>query len=200
MTALRLALPVMLLALAGCQETEPRLMTLSFSSYGATPAVVLDFQVNGVSAGIFPTVVAGEADGDGRRAGSGSYGLDYPAGGSGTVTLRAEWVELFTQRAWRSEITAPLSEFSRETTFDRGDTLLLMPVFGPNGLMLVTSDPIPTTATDDRRVDVAQTCGTRLPEADFDYTANPSALPQLGELLDFDYPEVAAPACPDPEG
>lgn len=198
MTGVRVAILAVVLALAGCREGEPRLMSLSFSSHTASPAVLLDFQVNGVTSGIFPTVVAGEADNDEHRAGGGVYGLDYPAGGSGSIRLEAEWVELFTQRGWRAEVTIPLAGFSRETTFDRGDTLLLMPVFGPNGLMLVTSDPIPTSAGDIRQVDVAQVCGSRLPEADFDYTADPSALAQLSELLAFDFPAVAASNCPDP--
>lgn len=199
MTWCRAAILAAVLALAGCRESEPRLMSLSFSSYAASPAVLLDFEVNGVTSGLFPTVVAGEADSGEYRAGGGVYGLDYPADGSGSIRLQAEWVELFTQRAWRAEITVPLAGFSRETTFDQGDTLRLMPVFGPNGLMLITSDPVSASADDIRQVDVARVCGSRLPEADFDYTADPTALPQLSELLAFDYPAVAAPECPAPE-
>ena len=184
------------LALAGCREGEPRSLTLGFDSYGAAPVVVTFFQINGADTGLVPTVVAGMADDGNPRFASATYGGDYPRGDGGVVRVEARWVELLTSRAYAAEVSAPLDAFDRRDP----DTLYIVPVFGPNGLLLVTSDPITDSATDFTLNDVTRACGSRMAEADTDYAADPTALARLQEIMALDFPVVTDPECPDPGG
>jgi hypothetical protein len=178
--------------LVACQDSsaEPAGLVLSFGSYDASPVVLLDVSVNGVAMAKSP-VVAERSDTETPRT-TGSYLLDFPPTVlAGDVVVSVSWVELFTQKAWQAEVTAPLSALVRDAGTD---SVRIGPVFGPNGLMILTSDPIPTSATDIPLVDVARMCGSRLPGADFDYTVDPGEL-GITDLLQFTFPPVTTPEC-----
>lgn len=188
-----LAASVAAFALLACQGNagDPRSLLLEYGTYAASPVVLLDVQINGQPVPMSPVIFT-LADQETPRA-SYSHLLSFPpAPAPGTVTVSVTWVELLTDQAWQAEVTAPLAAFDRDTTIDQ---IRMAPVFGPNGLMILISDPVPTSATNIPQVDVARVCGTRQPAADFDYTADPGEL-GLTELLQFDFPAVTSPECP----
>jgi hypothetical protein len=119
--------------------------------------------------------------------------LNYPPHRSGSnVTVSATWVELRTNKAWRATVSAPVSSFVLEPATSG---IRMAPVFGPNGLLILTSDPIPTSATDIAKVDVAKACGTREPTADFDETRD-AQIVGVADMRSFEVPAVSAPECP----
>jgi hypothetical protein len=180
------------IGLAACQDAEPAYVLLTYGSYAASPVVVKDVTMNGAPVA-HGAIAATEADMTTPRT-TDYHTLGYPPATDRTqVTLSATWVEVFTHKAWTATVTGPLSAFARGSATD---TILVGPVFGPNGLMVLTSDPLPTSATDIPQVDIARVCGTRTAEADFDYTADPGQLPGLPEMLQFSFPPVTAPECP----
>lgn len=191
---MRRAVPLAALALASCVD-EPRNMTLGFNSYWASPVVLTEVLLNGQPVGFMPEVVAGAADNGEPRFPGGTYAVDYPTGG-GKVQVEARWVELLTDRAYAAEVSAPVGEFRR----DEPDTIYIVPIFGPNGLLILMSDPYPRSATDFDTKDVAQVCGARTPEADTDFAARRNEFAGLEDALASDYPPVTAPVCPDPGG
>ncbi len=184
------------LALAACKEgRDPERLDLNFGSFEASPAILLDFRINGKTLGHFPTVESSRADTETPR-GNGGASLSYPPGDPpGRITITAEWVELFTHKAWRAEFDLRTADFTWHEVLDQ---IRVTPVFGPNGLIIIASDPIPKSA-DVVTKDIARLCGTRAPEADFDFARRPDQIAQLPELLEFDFPPVTDPECPYPE-
>jgi hypothetical protein len=193
-----LAVLAALALLGGCREAEPARMSLSFGSYAASPAILLSAQVNGRSGPWQGMLVASRADQASPRGG-GIVATDYPpAAEPGQVVVAMEWVEVFTGKAWAAELRAPVAALDRLAALD---SVTLTPIIGPNGLLVLGSDPVPATADAVRPVDVARICGHRLPPRDSDYTRTPGAVAGLPELLARPRPsptDTAAPAfeCP----
>lgn len=180
------------LGVAGCQGGDPDTLVLTFGTFASSPVVLKAVSVNGTPVAYSP-VIATEADQLTPRT-SYTQLLDYPgAGQGGNVTVSVTWVELLTHKAWQAEVAGPVSAFARYS--DGQNALRLGPVFGPNGLMILTSDPIPTSATDSPLVDVARVCGARVAALDVDHTANPEEL-SLTELLQANFPPVTNAECP----
>jgi len=183
--------------LAGCREDGlPAGMSLSFGSYAASPVVLLEARVNGQPVEWPGYLVAGMADSTTPR-GSGISLLDYvPAENPREVHVAMTWIEVMTSRAWRAEVVAPLSAFARAPGTG---SVEVTPIFGPNGLMIVASDPVPTSATDIPLVDVARLCGKRVPALDADLLARPADTVNLQTILDLGVPPVTGAECPAAE-
>ena len=151
--------------LSGCATSEPAWLNLSFSSYASTPVVLTGYRLNGQTPAMppVPDLVAGIADVEWPRVGNGLYSLMYPRGEDPQVlAIELEWVELLSGRAWRVEAHVPIASLSGEA----GQRADIMPIFGPDGLVVISSDPVPTTTGPEPVVDVLRLCGTRVPEAD----------------------------------
>jgi hypothetical protein len=182
------------LSLGACSPTEPELLWLSFGAYSSSPVVLLEFSVNEKLGMQGLELVTGSSEGQPR--GSGGASLGYPPGEPpGSVAIAAQWVELFTGKAWRAEMTLAAKDLIWIET--SGPTMLMTPVFGPNGLFRVTSETASSAGIVQK--DVARLCGMRAPEADADFTQRADQVAQLTELLDFPYPPVIDPECPYPK-
>lgn len=189
-TMLRAALTALIaFGLVACGK-PPSAVSLAFSSYESTPVVVTKFSLNGSELGLLPVVVDGRADT--MRPSEGASRMDMPVGsGSGSsLSLKAEWTELTTGHAWQGAVSVPVDKLA---TTNQG-RVEMMPVFGPDGLLIVTSDPLPQGEQGGQTVDVAQVCGTAL-SGGVDYRSDPGALPQLREVLGAARSPAAANAC-----
>lgn len=176
----RIAAPlILMLSVAGCQLGQPDQMVVSFSAYTDRPVVLTEMTVNGTPMSITPKVIRGRADRNRPRVGSGRSLLGYPSGESGTMDLGLTWVELPSGNAYSTQVDVPLSELLPAAS----GGVEFMPVFAPGGLLLITSDPVPESASDTRINDVVQTCAARAPAADQNFAANPGALPALREAI-----------------
>jgi hypothetical protein len=179
------------LGVAACQPGEPDRMLMTYGSYASSPVVLLEVLVNGVPSAHGP-VAYSKADIETPRT-SDYNAVSYPPSlTSGQVVVSATWVEIFTAKAWTAEVTAPLSDLDYEGATD---SVAMGPVFGPNGLMILTSDPVPKSATDIPTVDVARVCGDRVASLDADYTKDKENV-FVTDILNFTYPPVTDPECP----
>ena len=174
----RFAALLSLLGLAGCFG-NPGQMFLSFSAFTDRPVVLTAMSVNGKPMGLLPLVVQGRADKLPRHGGGGLL-LSYPSGTSGQMALEMAWIELSSGQAYRAALTVPLSDLEVSAS----GAVEMQSIFAPSGLLIIGSDPLPESADDLRIRDVARVCGTRAPEADQDYTDNPTELPGLFEALE----------------
>lgn len=163
------------------------------SSLRASPVLVTSAEVEGVMVlPIADVVVAADAEDPEVPRNLGTYLMGWSAGGQDSITLRARWVELLTDRAW--EASATISP--RDLELNGNDTAELTLIFGPHGQMVVASDPLPQ---DGPRRDVAQVCGQRIPAADRDVSAEANSIARLASTLAFDYPPLPAETiCPEP--
>lgn len=189
---MRLAPLALILLLPGCLSGEPASYNLAFGSYRAVPVVVTEITVNGRDFQMVPVLVDARSDEVMPRANSGLYTMDYPPGDKGQISLDATWVELPTSRAYRAAVQVPLADL---TTNEAGG-VDIAPIFGPNGQLLITSDPVPTSEADQPIRDVAQVCGQRSPGDDFDYRTTPDDLPDLANVLAEPRPAPDSTACP----
>lgn len=178
-----------LLSLMGCERSAST-VSLAFSSYESTPVVVTGFALNGSEFGMLPMVVDGRADT--ARPNEGASRMDMPVGsGSGSsIAVRAEWTELTTGRAWEGVLSVPVQQLAAIDP----SRVEMMPVFGPDGLLIVTSDRAATGDQAGQAVDVGQVCGRSVAGA-VDYRQDPGALPQLRETLQASRPSAAATPC-----
>lgn len=194
------ALPLLLLMLSACRaSSEPEGVTLSFGTYAASPVIITDFRLNGIPVHSFPLLENSEVDQIHPRVGGALYSLPYPSGENAqTLQISAAWVELLTHRAFTADLEVSVGQLQTLGP----DQVRMMPVFGPNGLLLITSDPQPGTGmgTDMGTADLARVCGTRAPLADRDFTGAADAMGGLREALGFDYPAVRTPECPALKG
>lgn len=168
-----------LLVLAGCRMGGPDQMFMSMSAYTDRPVVVTRMSVNGRSLDMMPMVVRGRADTNRPRENAGGKMLSYPAGSGGVMRLDLTWVELPAGTGYQAVAQVPLGALERDGT----GAAAFMPVFGPGGLLIITSDPMPKSASDMTTRDVVRMCGTRTPAADVNYAATPGELPALREAL-----------------
>lgn len=190
-------LPLLLVLLSACRASgEPEGIALSFGTYASSPVIITDFRLNGEPAQHFPLLENSEVDQISPRVGGAIYSIAYPPGDSpDSLQISASWVELLTHRAFSADLAVPVKELQTLAP----DQVRMMPVFGPNGLLLVTSDPQPS-ASDAPKADLARICGRRMPSADRDFSDAADTLGGLSEALGFDYPAVHDPECPMPEG
>lgn len=177
----RLALFLLaLLALAACRIGQPSKMSLAFSAYADRPVVLTRMAVNGKDFALTPLVVRGRADVNRPFEGAGRRLMAYPPGPvSGRMVLDLTWVELPAGTGYAARVEVPLDRL--EAAASGG--VEFMPVFGPGGLLIIASDPVPKTADATATTDAARICADRAPGADQDFTAEPGALPALPEAL-----------------
>jgi len=95
------------------------------------------------------------------------------------MALEFIWVELLSGQAYTARISVALSDLQRV----EANVVEIRAIFGPNGLLIIPADPLRRTEADTETRDAARICGTRIPEADRDYTADPGALSGLPEAL-----------------
>ena len=152
---------------------------IGFSAYTDRPVVLTDMSINGKPVPLVPMVVQGRAERLHGRTTGGGMMIGYPAGKWGQLALTLRWVDLPTGQAWSAAVDVPLAQLERSAS----GAVELMPVFAPGGLLLITSDPIPQSADDDRTRDVLRLCASRTPAADQDFTADPTSLPALVEAV-----------------
>lgn len=176
----RAALSVLVIAgLAGCQIGQPNQMALAFSAYTNRPVVLTEMSVNGSEMAFTPLVIRGRADTNRPQEGAGRRLLGYPGGENGIMDLDVTWVELPSGAAYSARVDVPLSNLNAAAS----GGVEFMPIFAPNGLLIVTSDPVPTSASDRTVRDIIRICATRTPAGDKNYRANPSELAALREAL-----------------
>ena len=167
------------IGLTACRAGEPDQMAVAFSAYTDRPVVLTEMAVNGSPQAFPPLVVRGRADSNRPQEGAGRRLLRYPSGSEGVMGLTVTWVELPSGQAYSAQVEVPLAQL--QTAASGG--IEFMPVFGPGGLLLITSDPVPASANDRTIRDVVRICATRAPLADTDFGADPGALPALREAL-----------------
>lgn len=167
------------LSVSGCLMGGPDTMFLSMSAYTDRPVVVTEIAVNGQALNMTPRVVRGRADVNRPREHAGGSLLGYPDGESGEMQLDLTWVELPAGAGYQASATVPLAALEK----DSGGAVAFMPVFGPGGLLIVASDPSPSSASDDATRDVVRLCGERQTAADRNFTDNPGEYPALREAL-----------------
>lgn len=177
--------------LAGCLQQEQNGLDLSFATYAQTPVVLTGFAVDGATMVEGPRAIQGLADLRRPNVEAGAMLLDLPQGTGDRLSLSVEWVELLSHDAYRAKLAVPVEALRKS----QSGYVQMMPVFGPGGLLLVTSDQPATGSDTGEKRDVARVCGSRDPKRDFDYTATPSALPMLREILDFDRPAGTGSGC-----
>ncbi|PZO65873.1 MAG: hypothetical protein DI498_08535 [Paracoccus denitrificans] len=183
-----------LVALSGCvQDGAAGGYDHAFGSFRASPVVVTKMSVNGGAFKLAPVVVDGAADTSLPRA-NGIDSMTYPSSTNGTMTLQATWVELLTGRAYQAAVNVPDAELQKSPT----GRLEFAPLFGPNGEMIVSSDPLPTAEGVGEKRNIVTTCAARSPADDFDYRADPNSLPMLADALALPRPAVGASRCPKP--
>lgn len=177
------------LALVGCERSSPK-VSLAFSSYESTPVVVTGFALNGSDFGMLPMVVDGRADTARPNEGASRMDMQAGAGSGSSIAVTAEWTELTTGRTWQGALSVPVQQL--ETV--EPERVEMMPVFGPDGLLIVTSDRAADGNQEGRAVDVGQVCGSPV-AGSVDYRRDPGALPQLRETLQAPRPPAAATTC-----
>ncbi|MEP4198652.1 MAG: hypothetical protein ABJL99_23765 [Aliishimia sp.] len=182
---------ILAFGLSACRFGSPDSISIAFSAYASTPVVVTDMSVNGQRFNFFPKVVRGKGDTNRPMEGAGRMLLGYPKGSS-EMALEISWVELLTQRAFRATTLVSLKSLE----ISASGAAEFMPVFGPGGLLIVASDPIPKTAQDKTIVDVARVCAERDISADTDFAADPGEFAGLLEAVEATYPAAAASECP----
>tara|TARA_R110000737_G_scaffold111883_1_gene144911 strand:- start:406 stop:978 length:573 start_codon:yes stop_codon:yes gene_type:complete len=188
---LRLSLALLAtLSLSACRLGQPSQMVLSYSAYTGRPVVLTEMSVNGTAMAMIPAVVNGRADTSKPRVGSLNQLLGYPAGKAGEMQLDMTWVELPSGAAYHAVVQVALKDLQRSS-----NGVEFMPVFGPGGLLIIASDPVPKGPGDKITRDVLRTCATRTPDADRDYAATPRELPALSEALDMVDPSPATSTC-----
>lgn len=165
-------------------------LTLTFNSFGASPAVLTGFAIEQPLAPVPPELISGAADTQFPRIEGGNV-LTAPkdAKRDGKWLISAQWVELGTDKAWKASVEIPIKAM---TSDDIGYTLLV--VFGPNGEMLIGSDRF--SADPSARVDIADICGTRVPESDKAWRRETGYFPGLTSALSFMKSHQAAGAKP----
>jgi hypothetical protein len=154
-------------------------LDLSFSSYWASPVVLVQFAIEQDLAPTEPLLVQGQDDVSLPR-GSGGLALNLPpdVGNDGMWQISAEWVELGTDKAWRAQVDLPLDAI---TVNNGGHRVQL--IFGPNGELLIGSDTIGTAQSD--KIDLARVCGLRVPAADRAWRDAVDQFPELPDLLAY---------------
>ncbi|KIT16873.1 hypothetical protein [Jannaschia aquimarina] len=183
-----------LLALSGCQAGgNIRTLDLSFGSYESSPAVLTHLSFEQPLARTPEMIVASSADVPGTLGGrtNSASVLSPPTDtdGDGAWTIRAQWVELTTDKAWTATAVVPLDRIRIDE-----NVAVIGIVFGPNGEMLIASDE-PTPDPSGYR-DAARVCGSRAPDGDRAWRLDTDRFPEMTDFLDPPPPSVRDPFCP----
>ncbi|QDC09483.1 hypothetical protein FHY55_09590 [Oceanicola sp. D3] len=177
--------------LAGCLGgAAPSEIELTRGTYRATPAYFTEVSLDGGQYLPLPSAMAGHADEMEPRTQNSMY-LGW-RGGSGKVPVRVSWVELLSGRAWVAETAVDMGALERSAS----GAARIGVIVGPNGLLLVASDPLPTEGGPRN---LARTCGKRAPDNDRDLRAETGSEPKLARLFSYSYPPVPETTeCPEP--
>ena len=187
------AAAVALLALGGQAAWAAEYLALSFGAYRSSPVLVTHFSIEAPLAVTPEMVVSGAAESAMPRApGSSAISLPRDVGGDGKWVIRAQWIELQTNRAYRADLAVPVSTL---TEVYRAYELNV--IFGPNGLMILGSDRVGNRASD--RVDLVAGCGDRVPGADRAWGNETGRFTQLPQLRSQMRPVPARTVCPAPQ-
>jgi len=189
------AIAIIALLGAGTCQHKVTSLVITTGSYSSTPVIINSLYVNGTRYRFERHVVAGMSDKMTPR-GTGSWLVTVPDGISDPVRVKTEWTELLTGRAYSTSIEAPLDKFDIRRLGSGWYETTITPIYGPNGLLVIASDPIPTSADDIPKNDVARICGVRVPSADKDWRTEVDNVAQLKETYNFNYPPVENPECP----
>lgn len=184
---------ITLLGAGTCQRKVTSLV-ITTGSYGSTPVIINSLFVNDTPYRFEQTVVVGMSDTMTPR-GTGAWLIPVPDGISDPVLIKTEWTELLTGRAYSAVIGAPLDKFDIRRLGSGRYQTTITPIYGPNGLLVIASDPIPTSVEDIPKNDVARICGVRVPSADKDWRTEVDNVAQLKEAYTFTYPPVENPEC-----
>lgn len=190
-SALAIAATIAVMVVATPAARAADSLSLSFSSYSASPAVVTHFSIEQELAPINPEIASGEADlGMPRMAGAKVLSVPRDQGRDGKWVISTQWVELPTDKAWTSTIEVSIKDLSVAY-----DSYTLLVIFGPNGELLIGSDKIGNQPGD--RVDVVRNCGVRRPSADRVWRQETGYFPQIPIIMKT--PQKSAnPFCPWP--
>lgn len=182
----------MLLAGAGAASAADSL-TLTFGSYQSSPVLLTHFSIESPMAPTPEMVVISAAERQMPRTNGASAAISPPKdmGGDGKWKIAAQWIELQTSRAYRSELTIPVSGLT-----EAYGAYELNVIFGPNGLFLIGSDRISNRHED--RVDLAAGCGERVPSADRNWGEQTGRYPELPAVRNYMQPVPAKTHCPPP--
>ncbi|MFD1796554.1 hypothetical protein ACFSC1_11240 [Paracoccus aurantiacus] len=193
---MRRALLIASLLLLGCRPViAADSLSLAFGSYRSSPVVLTHFSIEKPLAPTQRVIVSSDAERSMPRDDGRSSALSLPrdVDGDGYWTVRAEWVELQTDRAWRNEVKVPLSKLNVAY-----DMAMLTVIFGPNGLLLIGSDKPGNGAAD--RLNVAAECGQRVPASDHAWRNETGIFPEVADVLAYAGSPSGKANCPAPAG
>lgn len=169
-------------------------LALSFGAYRSSPVLLTHFAIETALAPTPEMVVSGAAEREmPRTAGSSAISLPRDAGRDGMWTVSAQWIELQTNRAYRADLTVPVSALTEVYS-----AYELNVVFGPNGLMILGSDRVGNRKAD--RVDLVAGCGDRVPGSDRDWGRETGRFTQLPQVRRNMSAVPARTVCPAPGG
>lgn len=154
-------------------SSPPSAMSLTDASHPTNPIMVQSLVINGHSYGHPPYLAS--SDWENPRGGNGtSTGLRPPVQDGSVITVQAEWVEVYSNRAYSAEITVPDGEITIKDIADL--TAYVTVVFGRNGHLAISTDTGPDAETGQYNgTIVAEVCGDRQVEDDVDYRTRPDA-------------------------
>ncbi|NHF74318.1 hypothetical protein [Paracoccus xiamenensis] len=182
-----------LLAFGGQGALAAEYLALSFGAYRSSPVLLTHFAIESPLAATPEMVVSGSAESAMPRApGSSAISLPRDVGGDGKWQVRAQWIELQTNRAYQAELPVPVSAL---TEVYRAYELNV--IFGPNGLMILGSDKAGNRASD--RVDLVAGCGDRVPAADRAWGNETGRFTELPQVRAHMRPVPARTVCPAPQ-
>ena len=181
-----------LLGLGGQAASAADYLALSFGAYRSSPVLLTHFAIERALAPTPEMVVSGAAEREmPRTAGSSAVSLPRDAGRDGKWTVSAQWIELQTNRAYRADLTVPITSLTEVYS-----AYELNVVFGPNGLMILGSDKVGNRPSD--RVDLVAGCGDRVPAADRAWGQETGRFTQLPQVRGHMLPVPARTVCPAP--
>ena len=181
-----------LLALGGRAAQAADYLALSFGAYRSAPVLLTHFSIESPLAATPEMVVSGAAENTmPRAAGSSAISVPDDVGGDRKWKIQAQWIELQTNRAYRADLTVPISAL---TEVYRAYELNV--IFGPNGLMILGSDKVGNRPSD--RVDLVAGCGDRVPAADRAWGQETGRFTQLPQVRGHMLPVPARTVCPAP--
>lgn len=180
--------------LLGCTFTaaaDP--LTLTFGSYRSSPVLLTHFSIESLLAPTPEMVIISAAEEKVPRTNGASAAISAPrdVGGDRRWMVAAQWIELQTSRAYRSEVSIPISGLT-----EAYGAYELNVIFGPHGLFLIGSDRIGNQPED--RVDLAMNCGQRVPSADRDWGRNIGRYPELPAVRNYMRPVPSRTDCAPP--
>lgn len=182
----------LLSGMAGQAAGAAEYLALSFGAYRSAPVLLTHFSIEAPLAATPEMVIAGSAESAMPRApGSNAISLPRDVGRDRKWTVSAQWIELQTSRAYRADLTVPVSAL---TEVFRAYELNV--IFGPNGLMILGSDKAGNRASD--RVDLVAGCGDRVPRADRAWGNETGRFTQLPQVRSHMRPVPAQTICPAP--